>query len=170
MAKVNIAQSAKDCTYVLKFSFEQQLDFNKLLATASDITASFGLDSECDSRYRNKTAGTFFALEKKLRTLVFAKAQRLSGNLDHLLYFTNDDWQTVNRFLRLCCITADLLNPAATPRRETVDNHLQLYFAEDNGMWIILLTAGDKSSQEKDIKQAQQYWQDYLKRKNDVNY
>jgi len=47
---------------------------------------------------------------------------------------------------------------------------LQLYFAEDNGMWIILLTAGDKSSQEKDIKQAQQYWQDYLKRKNDVNY
>lgn len=38
----------------------------------------------------------------------------------------------------------------------------RVYFAEDGDTIVVLLSGGDKSSQSKDIKQAQEYWQDYL--------
>lgn len=40
----------------------------------------------------------------------------------------------------------------------------RVYFGEENQKIIILLCAGDKSTQERDIKKAIQYWEDYLSR------
>ena len=42
----------------------------------------------------------------------------------------------------------------------------RIYYGIDGlGDFIILLVAGDKSSQEKDIAKAKSYWQDYKKRR-----
>lgn len=37
----------------------------------------------------------------------------------------------------------------------------RVYFAEDGNTLVILLCGGDKSSQRRDIEQAQAYWQEY---------
>ena len=42
----------------------------------------------------------------------------------------------------------------------------RVYFARQASTVVILLSGGDKSSQQKDIKRAKLYWQDY-KRRND---
>ena len=45
---------------------------------------------------------------------------------------------------------------------------LRVYFAEASGMIVILLCGGDKGSQDRDIKKAKNYWEDYQGRmKND---
>lgn len=41
----------------------------------------------------------------------------------------------------------------------------RVYCAEEGDSLIILLTGGDKSSQDKDIKKALEYWEDYHERK-----
>lgn len=38
----------------------------------------------------------------------------------------------------------------------------RVYFGEDKGELVVLLCGGDKSTQSKDIKKAQEYWRDYL--------
>lgn len=43
----------------------------------------------------------------------------------------------------------------------------RLYFGQEGETLVILLCGGDKSSQNKDIKKAQGYWQDYQRRKDD---
>lgn len=40
----------------------------------------------------------------------------------------------------------------------------RVYFAEDGDTVVVLLSGGDKSSQDKDIKKAKTYWQDYQER------
>lgn len=40
----------------------------------------------------------------------------------------------------------------------------RVYYAEEGNKIILLLCGGDKSSQQKDIKNAIAYWQDYLAR------
>jgi putative addiction module killer protein len=42
----------------------------------------------------------------------------------------------------------------------------RLYFAEDGPNIIVLLIGGDKSTQSKDIKSAQNYWEHYKKGKS----
>jgi putative addiction module killer protein len=37
----------------------------------------------------------------------------------------------------------------------------RVYFGEDNNNIVVLLCGGDKGSQQKDIKQAKIYWQEY---------
>ncbi len=39
----------------------------------------------------------------------------------------------------------------------------RVYFGEDQDAIVILLCGGDKSSQERDIQRAHEYWVDYLK-------
>lgn len=41
----------------------------------------------------------------------------------------------------------------------------RIYFGKDGSRVILLLCAGDKSTQAKDIKKAQLFWLDYLERK-----
>jgi putative addiction module killer protein len=41
----------------------------------------------------------------------------------------------------------------------------RIYFGLDGRSIVILLCGGDKSSQAGDIRRAQEYWQDYLRRK-----
>jgi putative addiction module killer protein len=38
----------------------------------------------------------------------------------------------------------------------------RIYFGEDGDKIVVLLTGGDKSSQSRDIAQAQIYWKEYL--------
>ena len=40
----------------------------------------------------------------------------------------------------------------------------RIYFGRDGSSVVILLTAGEKKSQKRDIKNAKEYWQDYEKR------
>ena len=46
-------------------------------------------------------------------------------------------------------------------------NGIRIYYTEDEKTIVLLLTGGDKKSQSKDIKKAQEYIDDYIKRKND---
>lgn len=41
----------------------------------------------------------------------------------------------------------------------------RVYFARDGQEVILLLSSGNKSSQKRDIKKAQGFWEDYLDRK-----
>ncbi len=40
----------------------------------------------------------------------------------------------------------------------------RIYYGLDGGKLVVLLTGGDKSTQDKDIKTAHDYWSDYLRR------
>ena len=42
----------------------------------------------------------------------------------------------------------------------------RVYFAEDGSRVVLLLLAGDKGSQRRDIQLAQQYWQEYRETRN----
>ena len=51
--------------------------------------------------------------------------------------------------------------------RFTFGNAFRIYFGQDGDQIIVLLIGGDKSTQEKDIQLAHQYWADYTRRTQD---
>ena len=51
--------------------------------------------------------------------------------------------------------------------RFTFGSGYRVYIQEEGNEIIILLAGGDKNSQETDIKKAQEYWRDYLNRKDE---
>ena len=42
----------------------------------------------------------------------------------------------------------------------------RVYFGQEGAKIVLLLMGGDKSTQEQDIRQAQQHWRDYRRRDN----
>ncbi len=42
----------------------------------------------------------------------------------------------------------------------------RIYFGYNGSVFVLLLCGGDKSSQNKDIHKAKDYWQDFLRRKD----
>ncbi len=46
----------------------------------------------------------------------------------------------------------------------------RIYFGSLEGNLIILLIGGDKSTQQQDIENAQQYWKEYKQEREDANY
>lgn len=42
----------------------------------------------------------------------------------------------------------------------------RVYFAQARGIIILLLCGGDKSTQDRDILKAKQYWKDFQNRQN----
>ena len=48
--------------------------------------------------------------------------------------------------------------------RFTFGGGIRIYFGLDGEKIVVLLNGGDKSSQEKDIQLAHEYWADYLRR------
>ena len=52
----------------------------------------------------------------------------------------------------------------ATDRCPFDGSGFRVYFGQQENELVILICGGDKSSQDKDIKLAQEYWTDYEKR------
>jgi putative addiction module killer protein len=46
----------------------------------------------------------------------------------------------------------------------------RIYFGRDSNAFVLLLVGSDKSDQRKAIKRAQEYWQDYRKRRRSVEH
>ena len=42
----------------------------------------------------------------------------------------------------------------------------RVYFGRKGSTWVILLCGGDKRTQDRDVHQAQQYWDDYQQRES----
>ncbi|MFZ4403749.1 MAG: type II toxin-antitoxin system RelE/ParE family toxin [Pseudobdellovibrionaceae bacterium] len=51
--------------------------------------------------------------------------------------------------------------------RFTFGSGFRVYYAQDGDQIVVLLIGGDKSSQEKDIQLAHNYWSDYTRRTQD---
>ena len=51
--------------------------------------------------------------------------------------------------------------------RFTFGSGFRVYFGQDGDQIVVLLIGGDKSSQEKDIQLAHNYWADYTRRTQD---
>lgn len=83
------------------------------------------------------------SLEKPIRYRVKERLDRVSlGNLG--------DWKSVGEGV------AEL--------RLSFGSGYRIYFGQEGNTLILLLCGGDKATQEKDIRQAQQYWKGYLSR------
>jgi putative addiction module killer protein len=53
--------------------------------------------------------------------------------------------------------------------KERIEGGIRVYIGEDGDKLIILLLGGNKSSQQKDIKLAQEYWEQYKLNKENKN-
>lgn len=82
--------------------------------------------------------------EAKARSLIVARLDRLKVGLF-------GDWKSVGE--GVCELRIDY-GPG-----------YRVYYAQDGRKLVLLLCAGDKQTQAKDIKQAHAYWKDYKARK-----
>lgn len=62
---------------------------------------------------------------------------------------------------------AKSVGAGVTELRLAFGSGYRVYFGMDGEQLVILLTGGDKSSQEKDIQTAKDFWTDYLRRTKD---
>jgi len=53
--------------------------------------------------------------------------------------------------------------------KERIEGGIRIYLGEDGDKIIILLLGGNKSSQKKDIKSAEEYWKEYKIKKDEEN-
>jgi putative addiction module killer protein len=80
-------------------------------------------------------------LDKKTQTVIDSRIVRLrQGNLGN--------WRQVGKGVK------ELKVPYGPG--------LRIYFGEDGDQIVVLLCGGDKGSQDRDIKKAQEYWEEYL--------
>lgn len=83
--------------------------------------------------------------------LPIATQQRIDARLIRVAAGNLGDWKSVGK--------------GVSEMRFHFGSGYRVYFARDGKHIILLLCAGDKSSQKKDISKAQDYWSDYLERK-----
>jgi putative addiction module killer protein len=100
------------------------------------------LTQECESPYRDWLS----SLDKTVRARIQVRVMRFeSENLGDAKPLIDGVWE------------ARLMFGAG----------YRIYFALESRTVLLLLLGGDKRTQEKDIRQAQQYWDDYRKRGKD---
>jgi len=78
-----------------------------------------------------------------------AKA-RILVQIDRLALGLSGDWKPVGE--------------GVCEMRIFVGKGCRVYFAHDGNMVVVLLCGGDKSTQDRDIKLARSYWQEYRRR------
>ena len=81
------------------------------------------------------------ALDKPIR-------YRVKERLDRVMLGNLGDWKSVGEGV------AEL--------RLNFGSGYRIYFGQEGDTLILLLSGGDKTSQKKDIKKAQQYWKEYI--------
>jgi putative addiction module killer protein len=97
---------------------------------------------EGESPYRDWLS----SLDKTVRARIQARVMRFeSGNLGDAKPLVDGVWEA----------------------RLMFGSGYRIYFALEGRTVLLLLLGGDKRTQEKDIRQAQQYWDDYRKRGKD---
>jgi putative addiction module killer protein len=100
------------------------------------------LTRENESPYRDWLS----SLDKTVRARIQARVMRFeSGNLGDAKPLVDGVWEA----------------------RLMFGSGYRIYFALDGHTVLLLLLGGDKRTQGKDIRQAQQYWDDYRKRGKD---
>ena len=118
MAKVNIAQSRTDCTYILQLTHTEWSDLKDFLINAACIAADFESGAKCSVRTRKRLVKAFYTLKNSLES-VMHRVKRLT-KVHRRRFFTEDEWQIFRLLLLTGCGLASIVNPDLPPEKPEV--------------------------------------------------